>query len=99
MTDVDEETVKAWAEANNFDEDDLAHFTGSLQIGQLILQTFASEEMEGEMQRATDEVYRALYDASSIDREEDELPEPYSRYLSSLALSHPPEWHESREDN
>lgn len=83
---VTAEDVEEWADEVGFDADDVANFAASVQLGQLMINAMSTGGLSDESQMRADDVYEALYEASSLDEDSD-FPEPVEQYIPRMAFA------------
>ena len=85
------DVIKQWADEADFGQDDIDNLAAIVQVGQLAINSLSRGGLSEESQERADAVYEALFEASSME-DDDDYPEFADEFIPRMAfISRPDE--------
>lgn len=82
-TEINQDIVEDWADECDYNQEDLEIFAGSIQVGQLLMQTFA-DDARIQDKELIDNLYEAMVYAAEL--EDESLPNQFDKYVPTLSF-------------
>lgn len=84
------DVVEEWADESGYSQEDIDNLAAIVQAGQLAINTLSPSGLSDESQNRADAVYEALYEASTIE-DDDDYPEFAETFLPQMAFQDRPD--------